>query len=449
MDGSTLPNPAWIRKPPCDLPQPVRGREHILSRGFKIWNPCLTLVPYVSSSNLEAVGAGRRLTSWSVVKVAHVSDFYLPRLGGIEMHVSDLTELQRAQGHDVQVITSTPGPDHPDLHRVTKGFRQPHALHPLAVRAGIETLRDLDVDVVHAHLGVASPLAFFLARAAARDGVPTVVTVHSMWAGVRPIMSTMDTLGGWSTLPITWTAVSEAAGAPVRRLLPPDTEIRVLANGIDQDGWRMPAAAERPEELVLVAVMRLARRKRPIALLRIVHRAQVALERLGDPTRLRLLVAGDGPHRQAMQSFLRRHEMTDSVALLGRLDRQEVRRVLGSSHVFLAPADLESFGIAALEARCAGLPVVAKAQGGVGEFIGHGREGLLCASDADMTDAVVRLVRDRELRRQIAAHNRTADCSVAWTTLLQKTEEAYASARMVQTARAQTESRRVRERQLS
>ena len=383
------------------------------------------------------------------MKVAHVSDFYLPRLGGIEMHMSDLTELQRAQGHDVQVITSTPGPDGPHLHRVTRAFRQPHALHPLAVRAGIRTLRELDVDVVHAHLGVASPLAFFLARAAARDGIPTLVTVHSMWAGVGPIMSTMDALGGWSTLPIMWTAVSDAAAAPLRRLLPPDTEIRVLANGIDQERWRMPAAAERPGELILSAVMRLARRKRPIALLRIVHQAQLALERLGDQTRLRLLVAGDGPRQEAMQSFLRRHEMTDNVALLGRIDRQEVRRVLGASHVFLAPADLESFGIAALEARCAGLPVIAKARGGVGEFVGHGREGLLCGSDADMTEAVVRLVRDRELRQQIAAHNRTADCPVAWATVLQKTEEAYASAGMAQTPRAQTKSRRVRERQRS
>ena len=383
------------------------------------------------------------------MKVAHVSDFYLPRLGGIEMHVSDLTGLQRAQGHDVQVITSTPGPDGPHLHRVTQAFHQPHALHPLAVRAGIRTLRDLDVDVVHAHLGVASPLAFFLARAAARDGIPTLVTVHSMWAGVGPIMSTMDALGGWSTLPIMWTAVSDAAAAPLRRLLPPDTKICVLANGIDQERWRMPAAAERPGELVLVAVMRLARRKRPIALLRIVHQAQLALERLGDQTRLRLLVAGDGPRHEAMQSYLRRHEMTDSVALLGRIDRQEVRRVLGTSHVFLAPADLESFGIAALEARCAGLPVIAKARGGVREFVDHGREGLLCGSDADMTEAVVRLVRDRELRQQIAAHNRTADCPVAWATVLQKTQEAYASAGMAQPARAQTKSRRVRDWQRS
>ena len=381
------------------------------------------------------------------MKIAHVSDFYLPRLGGIETHVSDLAELQRAQGHDVQVITSTPGPESPHVRRVTRALRRPHALHPLAVRAGVEALRGLDVDVVHAHLGVGSPLAFFLARAAALDGIATLVTVHSMWAGVGPIMSTMDALGGWSTLPITWSAVSEAAAAPVRRLLPPDTQIRLLANGIDQDRWRLPAAAVPPGELVLGAVMRLAWRKRPLALLRIVRRAQMTLDRQGERTRLRLLVAGDGPRREAMETYLRRHAMTERVNLLGRLDRQEVRGLLGASHVFLAPADLESFGIAALEARCVGLPVVAKANSGVSSFIRHEREGLLCGSDDDMADAVVRLARDHELRQRIATHNRTAECPVSWGTLLQKTDVAYAAACLAQSPGAQTKSRPVAGRQ--
>jgi glycosyltransferase involved in cell wall biosynthesis len=391
----------------------------------------------------EAVRVKQRAATWSVVKVAHVTDFYQPRLGGIETHVSDLSQLQRAQGHEVQVITSTPGPADPYVNRVTQGFRKPAALHPLAVPAGLRALQDLDVDVVHAHIGVGSPLAFFLARAAARDGIPTLVTVHSMWAGVRPIMSTMDALGGWSTLPIIWSAVSEVAAAPVRRHLPAGTQVRVLSNGIDQDTWRLPGAADRPGELVLAAVMRLAWRKRPLALLRIVHQAQVTLARMGDNTRLRLLVAGDGPRQGAMEAYLRRHAMTESVTLLGRLDREEVRGVLGASHVFLAPADLESFGIAALEARCAGLPVVAKAESGVSEFVRHEREGLLCGSDDDMARAVVRLVREAGLRQRIAEHNRTADCPVAWEMLLAKTEAAYDCARLAQTAGAQTPSGRV------
>ncbi len=377
------------------------------------------------------------------MRVAHVTDFYLPRLGGIETHVDDLTRLQQENGHDVTVVTSTPGPPAADVRRVTADLRQPHALHPLAVPAGIRTLRDLDVDVVHAHLGVASPLAFFVARAAASEGIPTLVTVHSMWAGVRPIMATMDALGGWSRLPLVWSAVSEAAATPVRSLLPAGTRIQILGNGVDQDVWRLPPAAERPGELVLAAVMRLARRKRPLALLRMVRRAQETLERMGDGTRLRLVVAGDGPQRAAMERYMRRHGMTDAVTLAGRLDRGEVRRLLATSHLFLAPADLESFGIAALEARCAGLPVLAKSNGGVGEFVRHGREGLLCGSDDDMADAVVRLVREPRLRRRIAEHNRSTDCQASWTALLPRTDAAYEAARLAQPGHGASASSRL------
>ena len=64
--------------------------------------------------------------------------------------------------------------------------------------------------------------------------------------------------------------------------------------------------------------------------------------------------------------------------------------------MFVAPADLESFGIAALEARCAGLPVVAKSSGGVREFVRDEVEGLLCDTDEDMVQALVRLALRRD-----------------------------------------------------
>ncbi len=366
------------------------------------------------------------------MRIAHVSDFYLPRLGGIETHISDLAARQGAQGHDVHVVTTTAGPDRPRVHRVTGPFGP--AMNPLAAPAGIRALRGLDVDVVHCHLGVATPLAFFAARAAARAGRPTVVTVHSMWAGVSSIMSAMDALGGWSTLPIEWTAVSAAAAQPVRPHLLPGTPITLLANGIDQAAWRMPAAPEGAGELRLVAVMRLARRKRPLALLKILDAAQQVLRGLGDQTRLRLTVAGEGGMRSAMERSVHRHQLSDSVDLVGRLERTQVRQLLGTAHAFVAPADLESFGIAALEARCAGLPVVAKAQGGVREFIGHEREGLLCETDAQMVAGIVRLAREPSLRRTIAEHNRTTDCPVAWAPLLAATEEIYETAARRQVA---------------
>ena len=94
------------------------------------------------------------------------------------------------------------------------------------------------------------------------------------------------------------------------------------------------------------------------------------------------------------------------VDLRGRLTRPQVRAAYADSDVFLAPAELEAFGIAALEARTAGLAVVARRGTGIAEFVEDGIDGLLVADDAEMTEAVVHLARDGRLLDGMLAHNR-------------------------------------------
>ena len=89
---------------------------------------------------------------------------------------------------------------------------------------------------------------------------------------------------------------------------------------------------------------------------------------------------------------------------------------------------LESFGIAALEARCAGVPVVAKAGNGIAEFVRDGRDGLLVADDAAMTEAIVRLCTQPLLRTALAGHAGSTASPVSWTTTLALTEAAYEEA---------------------
>lgn len=363
------------------------------------------------------------------MRIVHVTDFYLPRLGGIELHVADLTERQRRAGHDVSVATSSPGPQDRHITRFGASAGPRHPLNPLGLRDGLRWLRDQDPDVLHAHVGVGSPLGFFLARAAARQGIPVVVTVHSMWTWVLPIMAALDRWGRWSRLPIVWTTVSEAAAGPVRRLIP-DSEVLVIPNGIDQERWRpetLPVHDAPP--VVAAAVMRLSPRKRPIPLVRMVRDANAAL---GRGQAIRLVIAGNGPMGPVLRAYAAVRGMSRQVTFAGRLDRDGVAAVLAGADLFVAPARLESFGIAALEARCAGLPVVAMASGGVGEFVGHETEGLLCDTDADMTAALVRLARDEPLRRRMSQHNASSDCRIAWPSVLAETARAYRLAGDVQ-----------------
>jgi glycosyltransferase involved in cell wall biosynthesis len=360
------------------------------------------------------------------MRIVHVSDVYLPRLGGIELHVRDLAARQQAAGHDITVLTAarTVLPEDAEAGVVRlPGRVRPVVLSAAAPLAAARLVREAKPDVVHVHVAIGSPVGFWAARTAARAGLPVVVTVHSLWGWATPIMRAADALGGFSGLPIRWTAVSRVAAEHVQRVLPPGSEVGVLPNGIDPASWQVSRAPS-ADEVVLVAAMRMAPRKRPMPLLRLLAEArrQVPAE-----IRVRAVLVGDGPRLPAMRRFVERHGMADWVELPGRLPRERIRELYRTADAFLAPAELESFGIAALEARCAGVPVVARAGSGVTEFVGAGRDGLLVDDDDAMREAVVALCRDPQLRAQLSGGG-AVPARVTWPGVLAATEQAYEQA---------------------
>jgi glycosyltransferase involved in cell wall biosynthesis len=92
---------------------------------------------------------------------------------------------------------------------------------------------------------------------------------------------------------------------------------------------------------------------------------------------------------------------------------------------------MESFGIAALEARTAGVPVVAMACTGVREFVTDGVEGALVSGDDEMVAAITGLVTSPQRRAAIALHNRTVAPPTTWDDVLARCDAAYAAARAV------------------
>jgi len=361
------------------------------------------------------------------VRIAHVSDFCLPRLGGIEIHIAGLVEHQRAAGHVVDVVTALGGDGSPLARTRPSRSREVKG----AVLGG-------GYDQVHCHAGLFTPLAFGAAVAASRAGIPTVVTMHSLLDGARAPLRSLDLATHWTQLPIAWTAVSERAADPLQRLLDPATPVRVLPNAIDTEAWQVSPVRRDPDHVVIVAVNRLAARKRPLPLLRALRDARAAV-----PAEIRMtaVVVGDGPQRAALDRAVARAQMRDWVHLTGRLSHRSIRRLYRRADVFVAPARLESFGIAALEARAAGVPVIGMARAGVGTFIGHGREGLLVDDDRGLAAAIAALTADTATRESIAAHNRVHPPAFGWADALASTEREYARAAAIQGVAARRGSR--------
>lgn len=375
------------------------------------------------------------------MRIAHVTDHYHPRLGGIEMQVDDLAARQRAAGHDVDIITSYPPakaadgswlPDPSWVRRVRAEIANQTIRPTVAGFSAPSILTPGSYDVVHMHASVLSPFTTLAARAAIRSRIPTAITIHSLWAGLGPIPRIADMSMGLRNWPVVWSGVSHKAAAPLRRALGPHASVSVLPNGVDPADWFTEPTSRDRDTVVIASVMRLARRKRPMQLLRMLRQLR---SQTPDDIAIEVVIIGDGPMRPALLRYLSRHDMSQWVRLPGRLERSEIREIYAGTDVYVGPATLESFGIAVLEARCAGVPVVASDRGGVPDFIEHGREGLLASSDAEMVDALATLVASRSWREEISSHNRRTLPAVSWPEVLRRADSMYAEAAELCSAR--------------
>ena len=333
------------------------------------------------------------------MKVALLSDCYLPRLGGIEVQTHDLAVHLTALGHEVEVFTATPGPrgerhgevtvlDGVPVHRLATRLPWDLPVNPLAPPEMRRRLQAGGFEVAHVQTGVVSPFAWDATRVTLGLGLPTAMTWHCMLTGVSPLFRAAGFVRRWAERGVAMSAVSSVAAAPLRDLLG-GRDVGVLPNGIDVARWAVGPVDRKPGPLRLVTAMRLAARKRPVPLLEVVRRA----ETLAGPDSLTLTILGEGPDRGRVESYVREHELT-WVRLLGRVSRDELRERYAASDVYLSPARLESFGIAALEARTVGLPVVGHTGSGVGEFVQHGVNGLVVDGDTEMAHAIARLAGD-------------------------------------------------------
>lgn len=372
------------------------------------------------------------------MRVALLSDWYLPRVGGIELQIHDLAGRLAAAGHRVHVVTTTPADPRAQRRLQSARFGAPPGVtvHRLDVprapgvgvtfspRASVEARRILEehgVEVAHVHASIGSTMALAGAHAAHTAGVPQVLTFHSVIGGYAWVLRTFDRVFGWSRWPEAVSAVSASVARELEALVP-QRPVHVLPNGVDVPSWRAERGAGEEGVLRLVSVLRLQPRKRGRELLRVVADAA---RRLAPDVAVRLTLVGDGPQRARMEADARRLGLADRVEFTGYLPREAIRERFAGADAFVLVSVLESFGLSAAEARSAGLPVVARGDSGMGELFVQGREALLAPSDEGVADHLVRLGRDRELLARLGEHNRTVAPANDWPAVLARHVELY------------------------
>jgi glycosyltransferase involved in cell wall biosynthesis len=157
-----------------------------------------------------------------------------------------------------------------------------------------------------------------------------------------------------------------------------------------------------PEAFVIAYVGRFVAIK---ALDRLFHAFAAVLRHV---PRARLLMAGDGPTRGALEELARRLEIDDRVTFTGWTD--DVATVYAAADVCCLPSLNEGTPVAIIEAMAAKRPVVATAVGGLTDLIDDERNGLLVPPNdtAMLARALLRLAGDPELRARVAAAARAS-----------------------------------------
>ncbi|MEU1280168.1 glycosyltransferase [Streptomyces sp. NPDC005805] len=211
-------------------------------------------------------------------------------------------------------------------------------------------------DLVHTHLYRACVYGRLAARLA---GVPSVATEHSLGKaeiegrpltrGVRALYLATERLGAATV------AVSPTVAARLRAWGVPGERVRTVPNGVDAARFRFDPAAR----AALRARLGLGEGAFAIAGIgRLVpgKRFEILVEAVAALPGAVLLLAGDGPEREALRALAVRLGAAGRVRLLG--ERDDVPAVLSAADAFVSTSREEAFGLAVVEALAAGLPVL-------------------------------------------------------------------------------------------
>ena len=347
------------------------------------------------------------------MRVAIVSECFLPVVNGVTNSVLRVVEHLTAAGHDVLVIA--PGTDGPTEYAGAPVVRIPSVELPMVTsmpvgvpsRRILTALREFDPDVVH--LAAPFVVGYRGLAAARRLGIPTVavyqtdvagfaasyglgLTARAAWAWTCRLHSQADrtlTPSSWATEALRERGVPRvhqwARGVDTRRFTP-SKRSAALRRKLAPKG-----------ELLIGYVGRLAPEKQVERL--------AALHNLPGT---RLVVVGDGPSADRLRATL------PAAAFLGFREGDELARIYASLDVFVHTGPSETFCQAVQEAMASGVPVVAPDSGGPRDLVHHGKTGYLLGDMESRLRPTIGALTDAALRRQMGAAGRRAVAGRTW-----------------------------------
>lgn len=352
------------------------------------------------------------------MKVLITSDWYVPTVNGVVTSVVNLHRGLEAMGHEVRILTLSQSAHSRAEGPVTAiGAIGAGRIYPgarLRTAPGTELLQELvkwKPDIIHTQCEFST---FLIARKlSALTGAPIVHTYHTMYEDYTHYFSPSRRWGRkavsvFSRWVVNQTACVIAPTVKVRRLLEGyqvSRPIHVIPTGIDLSRFCRPVdeiqmsvlrrSLDIPQDaFVMVYVGRLAEEKNISELL---HQTAAL-----SGANIRLLLVGDGPYREALESQVQALGLTERVIFTGMVPPAQVADYYRLGDVFVSASSSETQGLTYLEALASGLPALCRRDECLEGVIRDGINGWQYQDSAQFRRHLQQLMDDPSMRMELS-----------------------------------------------
>jgi len=291
----------------------------------------------------------------------------------------------------------------------------------------VDTVLNEGIDLLHVHYAIPHAYAAYMAKKILLEKgkyVPVVTTLHGTditLVGKNPSYKPAVTFSINKSDVVT--CVSESLKKDTLSSFVIKQEIEVIPNFIDTSLYEMSGPCMRPQiapngEKIITHISNMRKVKRIPDVIEVFHRINREEPSI-------LLMLGEGPEREKAEQQARELGILDHVRFLGKTN--EVYKLLCMSDLFLLPSETESFGLVALEAMAAKVPVISSNAGGLPEVNIHGETGYLAdvGDVASMATLGLSILQDEVLHEKFSkqAYQRALEFSIK--EIVPKYEAAY------------------------
>lgn len=356
-----------------------------------------------------------------------ISDWYFPKVGGIEYCMHSLAKTLIQEGHKVHIITRS-YPDIPQysirdritIIRVKKSPLpgQQRFLMPGAYKELYDLLKSGNYDLIHSH-GLDSPLSMAALIASKKLGIPSVVTNHSLVG--HTLLSPFLYLAGKLLVKNADAVIAVSSAVEKDSKLMTKKPVYRIFNGIDckENDFKTLLPVDREGKLVIASVARMTKKKG------VQHLVRLAPSLLEKNENLIFIMIGNGPLTKKLEKKVKKFGLSGNFYFTGEIPRRAVLDYLEQADIFAHPSSDEGFGISILEAISKRVPVVAMNHSGVSDIIEYGVNGYLADNLIEFSTCLQTLIENPALRAEFSQKAAEGLPDYNWNRIYEQTCRIY------------------------